>query len=312
MKLRGIALLTTVISFMAVTPYTFASHSEARSQAQGKSQRSAVPSAQTPAAAHSPSAKANVVIRKVVYGDLDDGVTLDVTDKVRAMVKNGVLSVVAADSNFGDPYKGKELKLTIIKAELRAPNLNFGGPDGAGDITDTIKQFQDGNRLTAKISGGAQKITVYYKYGDGKTSIKEQADDGSIVIAPPTQLRAEYSFNGRDGCRIVKQGDRLEINDKVGAAGNDLNPFLGRWNARWADIVNDVTVEVEDGRPKVTISDSVISGEKFECGILSYKRTVRESGYEFVDKVVSKPNGLGLEVFRMRDGKTFLGKLTKN
>src|SRR5208283_5353992 len=82
-----------------------------------------------------PAAKTNFVIRKAVYGDLPDGTALDVTDKVRAMVKNGTLSVVVTDKNLGDPYNGT-MELTIIRAEIRVRYLNLGGAGGAGDITD--------------------------------------------------------------------------------------------------------------------------------------------------------------------------------
>ena len=252
-----------------------------------------------------------MVVRKAVYGDLDDGVMMDVTDKVRAMVKNGTLSIVATDKNLGDPYNGKELKLTIIRAELRARNLNFGGPDGAADVTDTYKQFQEGNRLTAKMSGGSQKVTIFYKYGEGKILSKEQAEDGSIVIAPPTKMRADYTFNGTDTCRTVNQGDRLEINDKSEAARNDLKPFLGKWNANWADVTDDVTVEVREGRLRVTVAGADVSGEKVQCGNLSYKRTVIGPGSEFVDTVLPTPSGLELEVFRIHDGRTYSGALVK-
>jgi hypothetical protein len=54
-----------------------------------------------------------LVIRKAVYGDLPDGPKVDVTDKVRAMVKNNQLSVDATNDNFGDPANGTQKKLTV-------------------------------------------------------------------------------------------------------------------------------------------------------------------------------------------------------
>lgn len=163
------------------------------------------------AATQSPAAKANLVIRKAVYGNLPDGTSVDVTDKVRAMVKNGALSIAATDANFGDPYNGV-MKLTIIRAEMRAKYMNFGGLGGAGDITDRVKQFQDGNRFYVSMkSDGDSKITVYYKYGDGKTLAKEQAEDGSINIVPPTKLRVDFILNGVDLTKTVDLDQKLEI-----------------------------------------------------------------------------------------------------
>jgi hypothetical protein len=148
-----------------------------------------------------PAVKASLVVRRAIYGDLPDGTTADVTDKVRTMARYGALSVLATDDNFGDPYKGA-MKLTIVRAEIRVPYLNLGGEGGAVDITDKIKPFQSGNRLTAKM-GGSGKVTVYYKYGEGKTLSREQADDGSIMIAPPTKLRVDYSLNGKKMSKTV-------------------------------------------------------------------------------------------------------------
>ena len=51
--------------------------------------------------------------------------------------------------------------------------------------------------------GGSGKVTVYYKYGEGKTLSREQADDGSIMIAPPTKLRVDYSLNGKEMSKTV-------------------------------------------------------------------------------------------------------------
>ncbi|MBE3070754.1 MAG: HEAT repeat domain-containing protein, partial [Planctomycetes bacterium] len=55
----------------------------------------------------------NVVIVKAVYGDLPDGASADVTQKVAEMVKNGVTAVEASNANFGDPADGSVKKLRI-------------------------------------------------------------------------------------------------------------------------------------------------------------------------------------------------------
>ena len=56
---------------------------------------------------------AKLVIVKAVYGDLPDGAKTDVTDKVKEMVKDGALSVVANNDNFGDPAEGVVKKLKV-------------------------------------------------------------------------------------------------------------------------------------------------------------------------------------------------------
>ena len=56
---------------------------------------------------------AKLVIVKAVYGDLPDGDKMDVTNKVKAMVKDGALSVEANNDNFGDPAEGVVKKLKV-------------------------------------------------------------------------------------------------------------------------------------------------------------------------------------------------------
>ena len=289
MKTRWVAISVLALAAIAVVWYCLY-RGETQRRAQGKASTNIPPVAGV--ATNSQAMTASLVIRKAVYGDLADGVAMDVTDKVRASVQNGKLTVVADDGDFGDPYNGKDMKLTIIKAEARSPNLNFGGSGGSADVTQLIKQFQNGNRLEAKMSGGSLAVTVYYRYGKGRVLSKQLAGDGSIVIAPPRKLRVEYTLNGMDNCKIVDHGDKMEINDEIEAARNDLNPFLGRWTASWGDVRDDVTVEIRDGVPRVVVSDSKVSDEKLDCGVLSWKETVVGSDYRFVDTAVPTTSGL--------------------
>jgi hypothetical protein len=148
-----------------------------------------------------------LVIRKAVYGEIPDGPKVEVTDKVRAMVKNGMLSVVATDDNFGDPYNGT-MKLTIIKAEASGSGLNMGS-----SFTDIIKGYQRGNSLMTRITGFG-KVTVYYKYGDREALSTSSSDDGLLIINPPTKLRVDYTVNGVDATKTADLSDALEINEK--------------------------------------------------------------------------------------------------
>jgi hypothetical protein len=244
----------------------------------------------------------NLVIRKAVYGYLPDGPTADVTDKVRQMAKNGTLSVAVADRNFGDPSNGTR-KLTITKAIIK---FQYSYP---ADATDVVKGFQVGNELHTTGNGRA-KFTVYYSYGDGRKMSTESGDDGSLNIAPPTRLRVDYAVDGIDSCKIVNQGQSLEISGKIETPVT-LHQFLGSWGAEWGGVKSDMTVEMRGEKPIVTISDSTTSNESLECGGLSYNTVYNSTGYEFVETVTPTSNGLELSVFRLRDGRTFSGKLTK-
>ena len=54
-----------------------------------------------------------LVIEKAFYGDLPNGPSTDVTEKVKAKVKDDALSVDANNDNFGDPAEGVEKKLKV-------------------------------------------------------------------------------------------------------------------------------------------------------------------------------------------------------
>jgi hypothetical protein len=162
-----------------------------------------------------------LVIRKAMYGDLPDGTTVDVTDKVRARVKDGALSVAATDGNFGDPYNGT-MKLTIIKAELRH------GPFVMADITDEISK-QPADNSFHMTSRGVMKLVVYYSWGDGKERFAWPARDGSVDIVVPRKLRVDYTVNGVDASTTVDSGQRLEVN-----ANDAIVPPLDVAGTVWA------------------------------------------------------------------------------
>ena len=61
---------------------------------------------------------------------------------------------------------------------------------------------------------GGGKVTVYYDYGDGKERSMSSADDGTLNILPPSQLRVDYTFGGVDGIGSVNCGKTLEIKGK--------------------------------------------------------------------------------------------------
>jgi HEAT repeat protein len=58
-------------------------------------------------------APGGIVIEKAVYGDLPDGQSAEVTDKVKQIVDSGSPTVEASNANFGDPAPGTPKKLRI-------------------------------------------------------------------------------------------------------------------------------------------------------------------------------------------------------
>ena len=57
---------------------------------------------------------ANIEIDQAFFGDLPDGKKQDVTNKVKAMVASGALSIDATNGNFGDAAPGVRKKLEIV------------------------------------------------------------------------------------------------------------------------------------------------------------------------------------------------------
>ncbi len=64
-------------------------------------------------ARHSGPTRGNVVIVKAVYGNLPEGASADVTNKVAELVKAGALAIEATNGNFGDPTPGIGKKLRV-------------------------------------------------------------------------------------------------------------------------------------------------------------------------------------------------------
>ncbi|MCC6695072.1 MAG: DUF1080 domain-containing protein [Candidatus Hydrogenedentes bacterium] len=66
-------------------------------------------------------APGSIIIEKAVYGDLPDGPSADVIEKVKSIVDSGALSVEATNANFGDPAPGAVKRLRIDYSENGAP-----------------------------------------------------------------------------------------------------------------------------------------------------------------------------------------------
>jgi len=264
-----------------------------------------------PKSAH-PAAKplasgADLRIQKAIYGDLPDGMSIDVTEKVRTLVKNGSLDTTASDSIFGDPYNGS-VQLQIIQALAHVKYLNLGGPDGAGDITDKVKGFQNGNHFGMKMDGDVQ-ITVDYRFGSGDRTRASSSPDGSITIDPPTKLRIYYAFNGTQACKIADLGDEASINSK-NAKPIDLATLIGAWAE---EMFGEKVIEVAqvDGNPTVAIDGFAVSDVKFECGRLTFRFVYPATGWRFAETIIPGPNGYYFKVQCLSDGKLYSGTLLR-
>jgi len=102
------------------------------------------------------------------------------------------------------------------------------------------------------------------------------------------------------------------VNDVPVVAEADLGPFIGIWNGRWGTVTEkDLKIESVNGQPKVTMRSDTAWDEKIEDGRLTFRVRVGGSGWELVYTLTPVPEGLELEVFRERDGKTIAGMLKR-
>jgi len=79
--------------------------------------------------APAPATEPRLVISKAVYGDLPDGMQIDVTEKVRQKVEDGSLCVAATNENFTDPAAGivKKLSVTcLVDGKKQIQTVNEG------------------------------------------------------------------------------------------------------------------------------------------------------------------------------------------
>src|SRR5258706_2656507 len=159
-----------------------------------------------------------LVIVKAVYGDLPDGPKTDVTDKLKEMVKDDRLSVVANNDNFGDPAEGIVKKLKV--------DYTIGGVARSRTVNED-------ERLT--VSGKKSKLVIRKAaYGDlpdgSKTDVTEKVadmvlDDALSVEATNAnfgdpadgivkKLKVDYTFDGKEKSKTVDENETLKISDK--------------------------------------------------------------------------------------------------
>jgi hypothetical protein len=159
-----------------------------------------------------------LVIVKAVYGDLPNGNSTDVTDKVKGMVTKDGLVVEATNVNFGDPAEGtgKQLKVEYtldgqkleksvaenetLKIMLTPPKLAivkavYGDFDNnqTVDVTDKVRPMLKDDMLSV-----------------GATN----ENFGDPAVGTGKKLKVEYTFDGAKKSKEAAEGETLTISDK--------------------------------------------------------------------------------------------------
>jgi hypothetical protein len=187
----------------------------------------------SPTSARADDADKTLIITKAVYGDLPAGKQEDVTDKVKAMVKDNSLNCSVSNDNFDDPAQGTVKKLRV--------EYTMGGVAGAkianeyetltiavGEQPPVIIKAMWGN-LGDGANGGGTDVTdkVAAQVKAGERWIAASADTlgkpdaaGPIPAATPNRLRVEFTINGKKYTKTADLNISLNIAPSVEQSGD--------------------------------------------------------------------------------------------
>lgn len=162
---------------------------------------------------HAAEKAEKLVILKAEYGnfDLPDGIKIDVTEKVKALVDKDGLSVVANNQNFGDPVEGVVKKLTVTYT-LGGQKLEMTAEEGA--------------TLTIEARPGAKPGTKQVAKGK---SIHEKMDYGPFLGG---SIESNYPVNGN----FALKGLAIRLGDKQQASvtfDTEMLRYSVGWTGEW-------------------------------------------------------------------------------
>jgi hypothetical protein len=171
----------------------------------------------TASAPATPPPAPGLIVTRAVYGDLPDGGSIDVTEKVAALVAHNTLSVAASNDNFGDPASGIVKKLRVEytlqgvansrTVEENATLVIKSGPEHLIIRKAIYGDLPDGSStdVTSKV---AQAVA------DDALSIGASNDNFGDPAAGITKiLRVDYTFDGKERSKTVHEGQTLTISN---------------------------------------------------------------------------------------------------
>ena len=169
------------------------------------------------ASAHAGDSSAGkLVIVKAMYGDLDGDKTADVTAKVAAMVKDNSLSVEASAANFGDPARGspKQLKVSYtLDGVYRSKTVDEGQ---TLDISTRlfIRKAVYGDSASGKTADVTEQVADLVRKNSLSVPAGNELFGGDPAPGVVKQLRVDYTFDGIDKTKTVREGQTLTITDQ--------------------------------------------------------------------------------------------------
>lgn len=198
-------------------------------------------------AADAPKPPGKLAIVKAVYGDLPNGPSADVTEKVAAMVKDNALSVEATNDNFGDsaPCVVKKLRVdyTVDGTPRTASveenqTLKISGAAPASGTLLIVKAVY-GDLPDGQAADVTEKIAGMVK--DNALSVDATNDNfGDPANGVAKKLRVDYTIGGVPGSLSVNENETLRVS-------GDAAPLAGALTivkALYGDLPNGQSADV--------------------------------------------------------------------
>ena len=195
-----------------------------------------------------------------------------------------------------------------VAERLRAINSMESGQSLEAEEQKTLPEIDENQELPeitswpvvgSRADAYSGDVVVAEIPGGSRLVISEKSGDWHSFYWPVDNRKRRLWIHGAD----------LD-NDDVVIAASDIQPFIGTWNGRWGTVSEKgLKIEEVDGHPKVTMQSDTAWDEKIEDGRLSFRVRVGGSGWELIYTLKPVPEGLALEVFRVRDSKMIAGML---
>jgi len=161
-----------------------------------------------------------LVIVKAVYGDVPNGASVVVTDKVAAKVKDDALTVDATNDNFTDPADGVGKKLVVDYTLDGIPSSKTVEENATLTIAadeKLSKKLVIRKATYGDLPDGA-KVDVTYRVAglikDDALSVDASNDAfGDPAVGTGKKLTVDYTFNGVDKSKSADEGQTLTISN---------------------------------------------------------------------------------------------------
>lgn len=164
-----------------------------------------------------------LVIRQAIWGAAYEGLTTDVTERIRGMIQQDALSVTATTDLLGDPAvrKIKHLRVDYEKGGIFARKVVAEGATLAIASDEKTKPLR--LAVTKAVYGdfvGGQTIDVTFRVADMVKDDVLSLANYNVVFGDPAprkskQLRVEYTLDGQAQSKVLSETEHLLLSAPV-------------------------------------------------------------------------------------------------